>query len=179
MDTKLTGTSQPEGAAKDSTTERPEDRAGNIDKVRDILFGGQMREYDRRFGRLEERLSREIVELKDDIRSRMTALEQFVKQETSALADRLTAEHDARTAAMREVDKAQRDLRQQMLDMQQKLSEDLRQKIEDVLARLSREAAELRHDKADRAALADLLTEMAMRLNHDLSIPGIDNGSLE
>ena len=29
---------------------------GSVDKIRDILFGAQMREYDRRFARLEDRL---------------------------------------------------------------------------------------------------------------------------
>ena len=28
---------------------------GNIDKIRDILFGGHMRDYDKRFKRLEDR----------------------------------------------------------------------------------------------------------------------------
>lgn len=179
MDTRLTGTSQPEGASAGSGAERDDDRGGNIDKVRDILFGGQMREYDRRFTRLEERLVRETTELRDDIRSRLTALEQFVKQETAALSDRLTAEHDTRTSTEREIDRAQRELRQHLLEVQQRLSDDLRHKIDDVLARLGREAAELRADKTDRAALAGLLTEMAMRLTNDLSIPGIDNGKLE
>ena len=47
---------------------------------------------------------------------------------------------------------------------------------EDVLARLGQESAELRHDKADRSTLANLLTEMAMRLNNELTLPGIDDG---
>jgi hypothetical protein len=34
----------------------------------------------------------------------------------------------------------------------------------------------LRHEKTDRATLAALLTEMAMRLNNELTIPGLDNG---
>lgn len=30
---------------------------GNVDKIRDILFGGQMRDYDRRFARVEDRIT--------------------------------------------------------------------------------------------------------------------------
>ena len=59
------------------------DDGGNIDKVRDILFGGQMRDYDRRFQKLEERLLQETSELKDDVRKRLAALEQFMKQEAA------------------------------------------------------------------------------------------------
>ena len=32
---------------------------GNVDQIRDILFGGQMRDYDRRFDELDERSKRE------------------------------------------------------------------------------------------------------------------------
>ena len=38
------------GAAESADAEQAE---GNVDKIRDILFGGQMREYERRFERLE------------------------------------------------------------------------------------------------------------------------------
>jgi len=171
---------------------------GNIDKVRDILFGGQMRDYERRFIKLEERLLQETSELKDEVRKRLAALEQFMKQEAASLADRIKTEHEERTDATKDlareqresakafekkagalddsIGKAQRELRQQLLELQQRMSDEMRQKVDDVLARLTQEANELRNDKTDRAALASLLTEMALRLTNELSIPGIDNG---
>ena len=171
---------------------------GNIDKVRDILFGGQMRDYERRFIKLEERLLQETSELKDEVRKRLAALEQFMKQEAASLADRIKNEHEERTDATKDlareqresakafekktgalddaIGKAQRELRQQLLELHQKMSDEMRQKVDDVLARLTQEANELRNDKTDRAALASLLTEMALRLTNELSIPGIDNG---
>ena len=60
-----------------------------------------------------------------------------------------------------------------MLEQHQKLSADLRQKVEEVLAALARETGELRSDKADRATIATLLTEMAMRLNNELRLPDV------
>jgi len=171
---------------------------GNIDKVRDILFGGQMRDYERRFIKLEERLLQETSELKDEVRKRLAALEQFMKQEAASLADRIKTEHEERTDETKDlareqresakafekkagalddsIGKAQRELRQQLLELQQRMSDEMRQKVDDVLARLTQEANELRNDKTDRAALASLLTEMALRLTNELSIPGIDNG---
>ncbi len=168
----------------------PEDGgAGNLDKVRDILFGGQARDIDRRFQRLEERLLKETADLKDDVRKRMSALEQFVKQEAASLADRIKTEHDERTDATKDlardareaakafekktgqlddqVGRVQRELRQQILDARQSLTDDLRQKIDDVMLRLSQESADLRTQKTDRAALAALLTDMAMRLSNE------------
>ncbi|MCL4846263.1 MAG: hypothetical protein KJ066_07010 [Acidobacteria bacterium] len=175
----------------------PQDPTGgaSLDKVRDILFGVQMREVDRRFARLEERLVKETSDLKDEVRRRLEALEQYARAEVESLADRIRVEHDGRAEAQREMSrelretaasferrtaaldeqgaKAQRELRQQMLEQHQRLTDDLRQKVDEILSTLAREARELRDDKADRRLVASLLTEMAMRLNNELSIPGL------
>lgn len=194
MDTKsdrLPTPPRPDGKAP------AEDGSGaNLDKVRDILFGGQIRDSERRFQRLEERLVQETTELKDDVRKRMSALEQFVKQETESLAARIKTEHDERTDATKDlardaresaktfekktgqlddhISRAQRELRQQILEVQQTLADDLRQKMDDVLARLGTESADLRHEKTDRRTLAALLTDMAMRLTTELADPTVD-----
>ena len=169
---------------------------GNIDKVRDIIFGGQMRDYERRFARLEERFLQETTELKDDVRRRLTALEQFVKDETASLAERITTEQAARADETKDlardwresarviekksaqlddqIGRVQRELRQQILELHQNVGDELRHRIDEVLARLGRESTELRNDKADRATIAALLSEMAMRLTNELSIPGMD-----
>jgi chromosome segregation ATPase len=163
---------------------------GNLDKVRDLLFGGQMRDYDRKFARLEERLIKETVELRDEVKKRLAALEAYMKAEVESLSDRLRVEQDARTGAAKDlrhelrettqqfeqktsqlddlVARTQRDLRQQLHAQHEELGDDIRTRVEDVLARLAREAHELRNDKADRGALAALLTEMAMRLTGEL-----------
>jgi seryl-tRNA synthetase len=183
---------------KSAAARPPIDEAadGNIDKVRDILFGGQMRDYERRFARLEERLVQETAELKDEVRKRLAALDEFIRKEAESLADRIKTEQEERSDATKDLareqreaakalekkagqlddalGRAQRELRQQILDLHQRMTDDLRQKTDDVLSRISREAGELRADKADRATLAALLTEMAMRLNNELTIPGFD-----
>ena len=71
--------------------------------------------------------------------------------------------------------KGHRDLRQQILEQHQQLSDEIRQKAEEILATLGREAQQLRSDKTDRSALAALLTEVAMRLNNEFHIPGVED----
>ena len=39
-----------------------DETGGNIEKVRDILFGSQMRDTDRRFSRLEDRLAQDTAD---------------------------------------------------------------------------------------------------------------------
>ncbi|MGE3958940.1 MAG: hypothetical protein AB7H96_19665 [Vicinamibacterales bacterium] len=168
----------------------------SLDKVRDILFGNQMRDVERRFARLEERLIKETASLKDDMRKRLDALEAYVRAEAESLEGQIKAERNDRTDAhgslsieLKETartlerkttaideqhSRGQRELRQQMLEQHQRLSDDLQQKVEEILATLSRTAQELRTDKADRATIAALLTEVAMRLNDEFRLPGTD-----
>jgi hypothetical protein len=170
--------------------------SANLDKVRDIIFGAQMRDYERRFARVEERLAKETADLSAEVRARLAALEEYVRRETESLSERIRGESDARaeTAAglsreQREsasalqrrdshledqIGRAQRELRQQLLEQHQALSDEIRQRVEEVVSRLNRESSEIRADKADRATIAALLTEMAMRLKNELSVPGFD-----
>ena len=167
---------------------------GNIDKIRDILFGGQMRDYERRFARLEERLAKETADLRDDARRRFDALEAFIRQELEALGERLQAEQRTREQSVEDVSRTlketgqaldrrltqldeqtargQRDLRQQILEQSKSLGDDIRQKHEELRALLEREVAALGSDKTDRAALAALFSEVALRLTNEFRIPG-------
>ena len=184
-----------EAAAKASAVAAAELPAGgNIDKIRDIIFGNQMRDYEKRFGRLEDRLLKESSELRDELKRRFEQLEAYTRTEFEAIADQLKNEQGERGSAAqaltqelrdlgRTTDKraAQldeqavknaRDLRQQLLDQAKQLSEELRLRVDNLAATLDREAQALRDDKTDRAALAALFTEMAMRLTDELTLPG-------
>lgn len=171
--------------------------AASIDKVRDILFGNHVREFERRFARLEDRIVKETIDLKEDVKTRVDALEQYTKKEMESLAEHIKAEHEDRveshgtvsrelkdaakslerrtTTLDEQLAKSQRELRQQILEQSQRLSDDIRKKMDEVLAALAHEARELRSDKADRATLAALLTEMAMRLTNDFPMPDVED----
>ena len=70
---------------------------GNIDKIRDILFGSNIRDYEQRFARLEELLKKESSELRESARHQLETLEAFVHKELAALEVRLNAERDERS----------------------------------------------------------------------------------
>lgn len=168
--------------------------SGSVDKIRDILFGTQMRDYDKRFARLEERLLKESAELREETRRRFDSLETYIRAEFGSLSDRVKNDahrrdelNEAMSLHLQETAKsierklwqldeqtaqAQRDLRQQLLNQSKELSDEIRRKSEELTAELAREAGELRHDKTDRAALADLFTELALRLNNQFRLPG-------
>lgn len=191
----MTTTIDPQNTGAQART--PDADAASLDKVRDLLFGVHMRDNDRKFARLEERLAKETSDLREDMRKRLAAIEQVIRQEIESLSERLKAEQEERakgdTDLARDLHEAARslerragqlddqmarglrDLRQQLHDQHQAMSDDMRALADDFVARLTRESQELRGDKADRSALAALFTEMAMRLNDEFRLPAAED----
>jgi hypothetical protein len=189
----VTTTVETQDAGATLRTPEVEGGAANLDKVRDLLFGGQMRDYDRRFALLEERLLKETGDLREDVKKRLASIEQLLTREIDALSDRVRSEQDERATGAKDLarqldDTARtferktsqlddqmarglREIRQQLHEQQQHLADDLKRQADEILARLAREAQQLQSDKTDRAALAALLTEMAMRLTDDFRLP--------
>ena len=136
------------------------DRTGNVDKIRDILFGSQMRDYDKKFAKLEERLLKESADLREDLKRRFDSLEAFMKSEVVLLSDGQKAEKNARDEALKsekqsrdEASKALSDKigetvknfdrrSAQMEEQSGKAQRDLRQLILDETKRLAEEIAQ-------------------------------------
>ncbi|MBD2166920.1 hypothetical protein H6G64_21525 [Calothrix sp. FACHB-156] len=162
----------------------------SLDKVRDILFGNQVREVEKRFARLEDRLVKELNNVRDETKKRLDYLELYIKKEVDSLTERLKNEQldrDTGVKALAEEQKnitinlekkfaqldeqttnSQRELREQILNQSNSLQDDIRQKYQEILTLLERESQELRRDKTDRSKLASLFTELAVRLNSDI-----------
>src|SRR5579862_2994368 len=70
--------------------------AGNVDKIRDILFGSQMRDYEARFVRLEEALVKETMEIRETNRRRFDQIEAYMRKEFEAVQARFKSERDER-----------------------------------------------------------------------------------
>lgn len=166
---------------------------GNLEKIRDILFGAQVQDFEKRFARLEERLLKETSDARAETKKRFDGLEAFIKKEVESLSDRIKTEQGERTEAGKELSrelreaaralekklsqlddvtaKSQRELRQQVLDQSKALTEEIRNRVRESAAALSREIKELRSEKTDRAALAGVFTDAAMRLTNDFKQP--------
>jgi len=165
------------------------DSGASVDKIRDILFGTQIKNYEARFVRLEENLVRETVELKDTMRRRFESLEGFFKSETEALAARLKAEREERSSAFHSLEQelksihdalgrkiheldastaeADSGLRKELMSESRKLLEEIGQRHDSLRSLLERRVGELRHQKTDRALLSALLAEIAAQIGDD------------
>ncbi len=167
----------------------PSGGVGNVDQIRDILFGTQMRNYEKRFVRLEERVSKEVSQLREDTRKQITALETFFRNELDSLIERLAGEQKERTsrdeqlgAELESLSKAleakaaeldekltrtARDIRQQLLGQSKSLSDEMQARYAELSASLEREAEELRSAKLDRSKLSEMLTQLALNLTNE------------
>jgi hypothetical protein len=168
------------------------EQGGNMDKIRDILFGAQMREYETRFVRLEESLLKESADLRDTAKRRFDALESYVKKEMEALQSRVKAERDERSDFVRRLSRdlseaseslskrigdldertsqAHGQLRDEILQQSKDLNEEIRVKQEEISDLLEKRFQELRNVKTDRAALATLFHEVALRLKDEFKV---------
>lgn len=168
--------------------------AGNVDKIRDILFGSQMRDYESRFARLEEALVKETSEIRETSRRRFDQLESFMRREFESIQAKFRSERDERLDAasqqsremkelgeslsrrLRDLDDrtsaAERDLRSQLHNDARDLHDEIRATHEQIVALLDKRHNELNAGKTDRTALASLFTEVAMRLSDQFRIPG-------
>jgi hypothetical protein len=169
--------------------ETAEASGASVDKIRDILFGSQIKNYETRFARLEETLARETSEIKDTMRRRLDSLEAFFKSETQSLGTRLKSERDEREETLKnlalEVKASASQLSKKILDLDNKLAQDrsaarqelmaetgklldeIRHRNESLNNLLENRVQELRHDKTDRSALAALFVELAVRLKDE------------
>ena len=164
----------------------PGETPENLDKVRDILFGGQMRAVETRIQGLEERLLRDQQALRADFLRQVGELEAFARKEVQELADRIAGERQKRvedlkslSAELREgiraIEKrhvkleeatnlADAGLRDQLLLQAKAMSAELNKLSDRLSTELTRSHQELKSTKTDSAALAGLFTELASRL---------------
>lgn len=166
----------------------------SLEKVRDILFGAQNRETDKRFKRIEDRVEHECRELRDEFRKRLDSLEQYFRGEVQSLTDRIRTEQKERTAAVKDLSKeiigavkemehkvadlddrgeaTNSEIRKQVLDQSKTLRDEIDGAKKQLATVQEQLASDLRSEKVDRNTLGDLFSELALRLKNEFNIPG-------
>lgn len=174
-----------------SETPHPDDRSasGNLDKIRDILFGAQAQEHERRFAQLEQHLMREATDLRNDLKRRFDTLEGYIKKEVDALTGSLMKEQEVRGESVtkltqdlthlaatlehkagqleKQAAQAQTHFLQQLTQRTSELATDVRARHAEATSALDRAVHDLRVEKTDRASLAAILMEASKRLSDD------------
>lgn len=159
---------------------------GNVDQIRDIIFGPQMREYESRFSALAANLESEAASLRKDLESRFSALTDKGSKSSESLTAELKAERAERielgrrlTAELREISKemersiraaettAER-LHKESLKAAAELADEARAEAraqyDELAERISTGLSAAERSKPGREEMAAILSEMAARL---------------
>ena len=139
---------------------------GSVDQIRDIIFGAQMRDYEERFSALEARLMDEARGLREDVQNRFQAFERNLETERGergAATDKVIDELRATAKSIGE--RSDRD--------RTELQNELASARDAIMERLQA----LQNQKTDRAALSELLREMASELDDGSTAPADDEST--
>lgn len=161
----------------------------NVDKIRDILFGNQMREFDRKYDRLEERIAGDFADLRKENANQFDSLQTFVESEIEILASKLAAEENARIEdvdslesqlkkSVKQIDKKiadlnkiienqSREINQKILKQSQDFHAEMNSQFESARKRMDSYKNELSSGKVDKSALAEMLNALALQINAD------------
>ena len=157
-----------------------------MDQIRELMFGGVVRDFDRRIQEVSERMESELARLANDYENRVATLEARLDPQIEKLGVQLRQESAARTSALDDVDvrfsQAQRTQRSEVNAVLQQHEDNAtaaEARARDALAQLDQrtQAAlqsvrdalasarnELGGQKLAREDLADLMAEVSLRL---------------
>ena len=165
----------------------------NVDQIRDILFGGQMRDYERRFEEFGQRLEAEMARLREAQDKRIAQVERRLDEQFEKLGKQVRQEIGDRTKAVDDLesrvqqsartargeingalDGFERELAatdERLRDAIAELGSALQARSREADAAVARSNAELRSEKLGREDMSALLTELALRLKGDFDLP--------
>jgi hypothetical protein len=159
---------------------------GDIEKVRDILFGKYVTSFEQRFAELESRLEADVDQLKDKLIDKMGSMDKAVNESLARLDTQIVQEKSARDTELLSLQNNLRDaeaaLQHAITSMEDQANQDLaavRSSLEESLqdltdralatqteltAQIDQQKEDLQHDKVGRQSLALMLDEVAIKL---------------
>jgi hypothetical protein len=172
----------------------PTNDAPGVEKIRELLFGNQMQDYDRRFEVMEQRFQQKLRDLEAESARALQSMESSMKKQLESIASQVRQEQDLRAEADKELGRGlreqiqglekhlgkvadqlasvDRDFTERVGHESQTLREDIRRRNEDTRATIERMFSELSNVKTDRNLLAGLFVEIARCLNQDSTSKG-------
>ncbi|MBP0001605.1 MAG: hypothetical protein J7641_21885 [Cyanobacteria bacterium SID2] len=168
------------------TANQMRERLGNIDQIRDILFGDKTREYERQFQQvqseltvLRDDLTGQIESLKSnfssDLRRAIDALEKKIQyvnssldQESGDLHNQLESLESRFSSNLVIVEKSLKNqvngLQEDLIETRDRLDEEVRSLKAQILTELDKRSHQLQGDKLSRADFAEILFDVCMRV---------------
>ena len=183
------------------TRDEIRERLGNIDQIRDIIFGAHLREFTSRLDKSEadiaavqQEVSDRLSELKsalalelraavESIDKRLKTISATTQEEAADLRqqfDRINRKFTNSIETLDETVEAQRvALRDELAQTRDSLQGDTRELRSLVLEELDRHFSILREDKISKDDMAELLFELGMRLKGSEFVPELREAAEE
>jgi DNA anti-recombination protein RmuC len=161
----------------------------NVDKIRDILFGNQMREFSRQFSKLEKSLANDLAAIRKENNRQIESLKSFIESEIEIFGAKLQNEEKTRAEKIegldasinqhvkqidskigdlaKSLDKSAREANQKLLKQSQNFSKELNDQIGETRERMERDREALTEEKVDKLSLSELLSSLAIQINSD------------
>ena len=163
--------------------------ADNVDTIRDILFGNQMREFDRKFTQLEKNMSSDLDALRRETINQMDSLKSFIESEISILSSKLSNTEQTQIDELDKLDstiqkhfqkveskisttndtldKLSHDNSQKFLKQSQDFNTNISEQMKEARERMDGHRNEMSSAKVDKTLLSELLNSLALQINTD------------
>ena len=184
----------------DITKDEMRERLGNIDQIRDLLFGHKIREYEQRFEQCEQSLNkvtRELSVFESETRDRLDQLQDSLTTELRSAVDSLEKKltylsmrtHEQTHQLQKELQSAAQKssqsieslnqtlteqtkfLKNDLVQTRDKLEQDMKSFQEQVLATIQKELLSLKDSKVSRVDLADILFQLCVKVKDNEFVP--------
>jgi len=166
--------------------EQMRERLGNIDQIRDIIFGAQLREYDSRIDKIESNLALIQQETRDrieqtktvymtELRAAVDSLEKKLKSlnmtvqndnsEIRQTIDMVNKKFSGNLEALdKNLEKQTNNLHDELSETRDKLQDDIRSLRSYIFEELERRFSLINEGKVAKDDMADILFELGLRI---------------
>lgn len=154
----------------DSKSDMEGSPAAEVDRIRDIIFGPQMRVYEKQFGRLSnlvDQMGKQVEQLRAAVEQQRAESEENLQQETSQVRE------ESRQSLEQLRGELSGRIEQQAVDQKtqvNQLTADLRKQGQDLRSEITSATNSLEDEKAGRHDMGDMLVEMGMRLKDQIGL---------
>lgn len=180
----------------DISQDEMRDRLGNVDQIRDLLFGKQQRDYETRLNKLESSLSALQQEMRDrlnqlndtlstELRSTMYSLEKKIQYISITTNEELTDMRQDLEGKDKNVSESIDSLNKligsqinsvkgEVNQAQEKLEKDIQSLRNEIVDKLEKRLSSLTESKVGRDDLAEILFELCMRVKKNEFLPELE-----
>ncbi|MEM7552976.1 MAG: hypothetical protein AAF378_02560 [Cyanobacteria bacterium P01_A01_bin.84] len=181
------------------TKEEVRDRLGNIDQIRDIIFGAHLRDYEDKFNKMESSISLLQQEMRTNLEQLKASVTMEIKAEIESLdkklrslsittqeeafelrqqADRMNRKFSSSLQSLDDaIDEQTNSIRDEFTQTKTQLEGDMNALRDVVLEELERRFSQLKQNKVSKDDMAETLFALGMRLKGAEFIPMLHEAS--